>query len=140
MNNFRMSTFKECLEKFDIVIASDMMLHGKTQKEIGEYFGGISSQRVSELFKHFNVKFVRRKSFIDDKFFDEINTEEKAYILGYLVADGCIRHEVRKSGNISYRIAFNNSIDDKETIELIHSLICPNTAIKISFIKILSII
>lgn len=92
--------------------------------------GGIPKQRISELFKQFGITFVRRTMPINDKFFDTIDSEEKAYILGFLVADGCVREEKRKNG-ISYRIAFNNSIDDKEAIELIHSLICPKAKLLI---------
>jgi hypothetical protein len=33
----------------------------------------------------------RRRYSIDEHFFDSIDTEEKAYILGYLTADGCIK-------------------------------------------------
>ena len=68
--------------------------------------------------------------FVDDYYFDEINTQEKAYILGFLVADGCVREEIRKT-RTSYRIAFNNSIDDAETINLIHDKICPEAKIVI---------
>jgi len=81
--------------------------------------GGIPKQRVSDLFKYFGIQFIRRTMPINDRFFDEIDTEEKAYILGFLIADGCIKEEKRKH-KVSHRIAFNNSIDDKEAIELIH--------------------
>lgn len=58
------------------------------------------------------IKYVRRKFPINDTFFDVIDSELKAYALGFLVADGCIKHEKRANGNFSYRVAFNNSIDD----------------------------
>ena len=48
----------------------------------------------------------------NDTYFDEIDSAEKAYILGFLIADGCIRLEKRKNGNISKRICFSNSILD----------------------------
>lgn len=121
--------FEECLKKFKVKEAIEMMLHGKTQKEIGEKFG-ISAQRVSECFKACNIQYVKRSFFVDDYYFDEINTQEKAYILGFLVADGCVREEIRKT-RTSYRIAFNNSIDDAETINLIHDKICPEAKIVI---------
>lgn len=93
--------------------------------------GGIPKQRVSDLFKSFGIKFIRRSFPINDTYFDEIDTEDKAYSLGFLIADGCIREESRKNGNISRRICFANSIDDKEAIELIHSRICPDAALSI---------
>lgn len=118
-----MAISKNLLEKFDIEEASKMMRSGKSQKEIGEKFG-IAAQRVSECFKAHGVKFIKRSFYIDDFFFDTIDSEKKAYILGFLIADGCIREEKRKT-TTSYRIAFNNSIDDEDVIKLIHESICP---------------
>lgn len=67
---------------------------------------------------------------VNDTFFDEIDSEEKAYILGFFVADGCIRMEKDKKGNITHgRLCFSNSIDDKDIIEKIHQLICPENKI-----------
>lgn len=120
-------TKKECLERFDIEIACQMMREGKNQREIGSRFG-ISPQRVSDCFKYYNIKFDRRGLRINDYFFDNIDSELKAYLLGFLVADGCCRLEKR---NLHYtkRIAFNNTIDDKETIEALHSNICPDSSL-----------
>lgn len=93
--------------------------------------GGIPKQRVSDLFKTFGIKFVRRTFPINDTYFDELDSEDKAYLLGFLIADGCIREEHRKNGHISRRICFANSIDDKEAIELLHSRICPKATLSI---------
>lgn len=68
---------------------------------------------------------------INDFYFDEIDSEDKAYLLGFLIADGCIRAEKRKNGNISYRICFSNSVDDEEAIKLLHSKICPKASLTI---------
>lgn len=120
------------LEMFDPEKAVKLMLEGKNQEEIGIALGGIPKQRVSDLFKMFGIKFIRRKFPINDSYFDTIDSEDKAYLLGFLIADGCIREEKRKNGNISYRICFSNSIDDKEAIELLHSKICPKATLSIS--------
>ena len=120
------------LEMFNPELAVKLMHEGKSQKEIGEAMGGIPAQRVSDLFKAFNIKFEKRNSPINDNYFDEINSEDKAYLLGFLIADGCVRAEPRKSGTITYRICFTNSIDDKEAIELLHNKICPQVAMNIS--------
>ncbi len=67
---------------------------------------------------------------VNDVFFDEIDTEEKAYILGFFVADGCIRLEKDKDGEITHsRLTFSNSIDDEEIINHIHRVICPENKI-----------
>lgn len=117
------------LEMFDPELATKLMLQGKNQEQIGEILGGIPKQRVSELFKHFGIKFIRRTMPINDTYFDEIDSEDKAYLLGFLIADGCIRAEKRKNGDKAYRICFSNSVDDKEAIELLHQNICPEATL-----------
>lgn len=63
-------------------------------------------------------------------FFDKIDTELKAYLLGYLVADGCITIEERweRPSNI-HRIQFQSSIDDLQVLELIRNTIAPHLKI-----------
>ena len=122
---------KEYYERFDIVEATAMAKRGCSQLAIGRHFN-IPNQRVSDLFKEYGVYFEKRLFPINDEFFDEIDCEEKAYLLGYLVADGCICVTPRKSGNNTYRISFNNSIDDKEAIDLMHKCICPDATIVLS--------
>ena len=63
-------------------------------------------------------KGIRIKSNSD--YFNIIDTQEKAYILGFFIADGYIE----KNSN---RICFNNSIDDLEIIEKIRAEIAPNS-------------
>ena len=115
------------LQKFNVEKAVEMMKHGKTQKEIGEQFG-VTAQRISDCFKYYGIKYVRRSFYVNDEYFDVIDTEGKAYALGFFVADGCVKHEQRKCG-ISYRMAFCNSVEDKEAIEFIHNEICPEAKI-----------
>ena len=74
---------------------------------------------------------------INEKFFDNIDSEEKAYLLGFFIADGCMqKEEKKKDGKVysySYRFTLSNSIDDLEIIELFQKSICPNK--KIEFIN-----
>lgn len=121
----------EYLNKFNLDKAIQMMKDGKNQKEIGKEFG-IPSQRVSDCFKFHNVKFDRRGLRINDTFFDVIDSELKAYLLGFLIADGCCRLEKRSNGKKrTKRICFNNTIDDKEAIEALHDNICPDSSLLI---------
>lgn len=54
----------------------------------------------------------------NDDYFKIIDSESKAYILGFIIADGCISRTIR--GNcITNRLSFNNSIDDHEIIKFI---------------------
>ena len=120
----------EYLKKFNLNKAIQMMKDGRNQSEIGIEFG-ISPQRVSDCFKFYNIKFDRRGLKINDSFFDIIDTELKAYLLGFLVADGCCKLEKRRNGKRTKRISFNNTIDDKEAIEALHTNICPDSSLLI---------
>ena len=68
-------------------------LSGNTQKESAALIG-TSQQICSEELKRRSIpsrsKYGTRKYFVDESFFDKIDTEEKAYVLGFLTADGCI--------------------------------------------------
>ena len=74
------------------------------------------------------------KYFINEHFWDVIDTEEKAYLLGYLIADGCISNENKKHNGIvdshTKRIAFCVSEDDKEVIKLYQHFIVPKKPIQ----------
>lgn len=66
-------------------------------------------------------------------YFDTIDTEHKAYILGYIIADGCISVEPKKRNGEIYsynkRLTFTVSIDDEEIIKEIQKEISPKTPI-----------
>lgn len=67
-------------------------------------------------------------------FFKEIDSELKAYILGYIVADGCITIEDRKDRPSKIkRVQFQPTIDDLFTILIIRNAICPLN--KITLVK-----
>ena len=63
-------------------------------------------------------------------YFDNIDTESKAYLLGFFLADGCIAGSKHRSGKFCNRLMINNSIDDLSAIELFHSEICPNSPLE----------
>ena len=62
---------------------------------------------------------LKRKYPIVEDFFDKINTEEKAYFLGFLYADG-YNNTDRNSVNLSLKE------DDKEILEILNNLLQPN--------------
>lgn len=66
-------------------------------------------------------------------FFETIDSEIKAYLLGYFVADGCVSIEPKKrEGKIySYnkRICLMSSIDDEEVIKYFQEFISPHSKI-----------
>lgn len=66
-------------------------------------------------------------------FFKEIDSELKAYLLGYLVADGCItiEHRKNKPNNPIRRVQFQPSIDDYQVIKLMRDSIAPENKLTV---------
>ena len=101
-----------------------------TKYETGKYTGAdlakeypISLTAINGLLRRHGYKAksqsdLQRKYNIDEAFFDVIDTEEKAYFLGLLYADGC---------NATNRNAVILSLkeDDKEILEKLNSLLQP---------------
>lgn len=90
--------------------------------DIGRFFS-ISSTNVNKFLRKSGIESrtmssLKRKYPLNEHFFDEINTEEKAYILGLLYADGYNNVE---RGAVSLRLRE----DDKEVLEKIKNLIQP---------------
>lgn len=68
---------------------------------------GYNRKTIARYIKEFDIKTNRydtshRKYHFDDRFFEKIDSEEKAYWLGFLTADGCLYHH-----KTSYDIQFN---------------------------------
>lgn len=103
-----------------------------------DYQNGISKQKISKIYKissrrldkfllENNIQCKRVQYQHNDTYFDIIDTHEKAYILGFIIADGCVKLEKRKNFNFSKRIAITVSITDEQIIHYIHNVICPET-------------
>ncbi len=93
-----------------------------TGADLAEYYN-ISSVAVNALLRRHGYKAksqseLQRKYNIDETFFDVIDTEEKAYFLGFLYADGCNNTD-RNS------VALSLKEDDKEILEKLNSLLQP---------------
>ena len=107
----------------------ELYKHGESIGKIGQMFNK-SPQTISRWLKIWEIKpknHVQTK-WVNENYFDNITTEEQAYLLGFFIADGCIREEndSRNSNWHSTRLCFSNSVDDEEIINLIHNRICPN--------------
>lgn len=68
-----------------------------------------------------------KRNFAVHDYFDSIDNENKAYLLGFFLADGCIDGSRYRSGEFSNRLMVCNSIDDIEALLLFNSEICPNS-------------
>lgn len=98
---------------------------GKTAKEISSLLGFKYHQPVYNFFKKMgwerNGKSGKRTYVVDESFFKVINTEEKAYILGFICADGHIERD---------RLRITVSIKDKDILNKIRSTMHSNHPIK----------
>ena len=111
----------------------------KKDEIISLYVGGLSSVQIKEklqiglgkIFKALKEKGIKIRSQNDlayskhntsQTFFDEINTEEKAYILGFIYADGSLRTKEN-------RLTIGLSIKDVGLLEKIKSIISPSSKI-----------
>ena len=98
---------------------------GKTAKEISSLLGFKYSQPVYNYFKKMGWERIgkagKRIYGVNEDFFKCINTEEKAYILGFICADGHIERD---------RLNITVSIKDKDILEKIRKAIQSNHPIK----------
>lgn len=95
-------------------IVINLVSEGKTVSEIAKQLGKNMSS-VSSVVKRFNLS--PKKAYentVRNDFFDIINTEEKAYLLGFFIADGCINKTTARSKG---RFSINQSEDDKEIVK-----------------------
>lgn len=92
----------------------DMYLNGNSTVKIGKLFG-VSNHIISKVLDGFGIKRTgvgRRKYSLNEHYFDEINTHNKAYCLGFLYADGC---NMKSKSTISMSL----EEEDKDILEMI---------------------
>lgn len=102
-------------------IVINLVNEGRTVSEIAKLLGRNASS-VSSVVKRFNL--TPRKAFtntVKDDFFDVIDTEPKAYLLGFFVADGCVNKSTSRHNG---RFAINQSEDDKEIVKAFKEYLC----------------
>lgn len=71
---------------------SDMYINGMTTREIGRLYG-ICDNSVSKLLKNNGVEIrraVRRSKIKNHRYFQNIDTPQKAYFLGWMISDGSV--------------------------------------------------
>lgn len=117
--------FKKYISKFNPEEILKLNSEGKNIKEIAEIID-IPAKRLAEMIKEFKLDIKKGSaSKINEEFFDQIDSEEKAYLLGFFIADGCMIKEEKENGSYSYRFSINNSIDDEDIVKLFQKFICP---------------
>lgn len=75
--------------------------------------------------------FFKSKKIHNSSYFKEINSEIKAYILGYIVADGCIEESIRKDRPSKLvRLRFGCISEDDEILKLIQKELAPTNKLR----------
>jgi len=121
--------------KFDINKVLSLDKEGKNIKDIAKIME-ISYKSLQYLIKKSNLLLNSKRQTIikDHSYFENVDSEIKAYILGYTLADGSLIIEPKKRNELIYsyskRLSFCVSIDDREIINLIQKEISPTSIIK----------
>lgn len=84
----------------------------KNLKKVAKSFG-VSLRPIKRILKKNNIELTNRRYEVNHNYFEIIDTEEKAYWLGFLYADGCIRKT--KSGS---QISLKLSLKDENHLNL----------------------
>jgi intein-encoded DNA endonuclease-like protein len=87
----------------------------KNLKKVAKSFG-VSLRPIKRILKKNNIELTNRRYEVNHNYFEIIDTEEKAYWLGFLYADGCVRKN--KSGN---QIVLKLSLKDENHLNLFKS-------------------
>jgi|688.fasta_scaffold289148_2 hypothetical protein len=116
-------TSKYCTLNDDEVLKQYSLL--KNIHKVAEYFN-ISTGPIKRVLKTNGIDLTNRRYDVNHKYFEKIDSEEKAYWLGFLYADGYIRE--RKFGN---SLELKLSVKDNEHLELFRR--CLNSNHKISY-------
>jgi hypothetical protein len=127
--------FHKWNDKFDVNKILNLIEKGECIKEISKILE-IPQRRLSEMIKYYNISINTKGQKVpkNNNFFTNIDSEIKSYLLGYIIADGCISIEPKKRNNIIYsyskRLSIGVSIDDEEIIKLLQFYISPKSKIK----------
>lgn len=110
------------LEQNFSIIQKMYLEENQSSQAIADFFKSKRGQ-INYLLKKHNIQKnsseVKRKYTLDEHFFDKIDTQNKAYILGFLYADGY-------NNPINNSIVLSLSLEDKDTLEKIRKAIGTN--------------
>lgn len=96
---------------------------------------GLSQPVIRKVVMNMGLVPQQRRSDLNENYFDVVDSETKAYWLGYLAADGCIRvrTQVDKNGNHKTQgnsIHLKLSTMDEEHLKKFRDEVCPNSVLK----------
>jgi hypothetical protein len=96
----------------------DRYLAGETAKQLAEAFN-VKSNNIYDILRKYKIPGRKRKYAVNESYFSEIDNRHKAYIFGYLIADGS-NHKFKKS------IVVELAQKDKHVLEYMRSQFFPN--------------
>lgn len=101
------------MRDYDIINA---YCSGQSSPEVARQFG-LSKRTILRILKRYDIPTRSlstsvRKHAVNEQYFDKIDTEDKAYWLGFLLADGNIGHTGRGGGARQLRVSLKRS-DEK---------------------------
>lgn len=98
--------FTELTEEEKCKILDTYLTTKLTVKDIGKQYK-LTKRSMTTLLKHFGIDSRKKNRYtLNEDFFQEINTEQQAYWLGFLFADGFVGDQAYN--NIVFSQAFNN--------------------------------
>lgn len=105
--------------------AKALYLEGKSLTQIGKELG-VDRKKLSKLLKAEGISITQnnQKYNYNDTFFDVIDTEHKAYWLGFLYADGNIDNFAK------WEVRLGLAYEDKHHVEKFKDIICPQLPIR----------
>lgn len=99
-------------------IVSETTHISKTEvsRKYGISIPGLSYQMKKRNIEYDNQKFIKRKHYFNENFFETIDSESKAYFLGFIIADGSVERPT-KWGKVN-RLKINISHKDIEILKM----------------------
>lgn len=143
--NIHPTTVCKNFKKWGIVANNHLKLTSDDKEDIKkQYLSGKTIQEIHKLYKDKvsegainwflkKEKITRpngKKAVLDHNFFETIDTEEKAYFLGFIMADGSIQKVKKSKNGFSYVISIEIKVSDKYILEKFKNAIRSNLEVK----------
>ena len=103
--------------------------HGTLKKVAGIY--NVSPQTISRLMDHYSIKrnnknLGNKQHFFNEDYFSNVDNQDKAYWLGFIMADGCIYEGTKNT----YRLQINLKYEDVSHLNRFQEAINSNYSIQ----------
>ena len=115
------------------MIVNDYSSHVQTIESLCHKYN-LSCPTIIKILKEYNIPTYTKQQLysigLKEDIFNVIDTEEKAYFLGFLLADGCVFYDKNRL-NSSPKILFGLKSEDSYMVELFHKFINAQTSLRI---------